>query len=153
MVNYFPPTGHCLNWQSKGSLRFQNMWLELLLWLMRHFCRKHWPYVNTGPFHHFLSLSSILWESSYTALSQYQLTREGASKHGVICYGFYWSIQKNGQHWAKKLIFQLILWPFFVYALLHPMTFDTHRFFQMKNLVKIDICDKFHQYSICGCQI
>ena len=40
---------------------------------------------------------------------------------------------------------------FFVYVLLHLMSYAP-RFCQMKDL-KIYICDKFHQYSICGCEI
>ena len=41
---------------------------------------------------------------------------------------------------------------FFVYALLHLMN-CTPRFCQMKDLFKIYICGRFHQYSICGCEI
>ena len=41
---------------------------------------------------------------------------------------------------------------FFVYALLHPMSYAP-RFCQMKDLIKIYICGKFHQYSICGCEV
>ena len=42
--------------------------------------------------------------------------------------------------------------PFFVYAFLHPMSY-TPRFFQVKDIIKIYICGKFHQYSICGCGV
>ena len=41
---------------------------------------------------------------------------------------------------------------FFVYAFLHPMSY-TPRFFQVKDIIKIYICGKFHQYSICGCGV
>ena len=41
---------------------------------------------------------------------------------------------------------------FLVYALLHPMIYAP-RFFQMKDLIKICICGKFHQYSISGCEV
>ena len=40
----------------------------------------------------------------------------------------------------------------FVYSLWHPMNYAP-RFWQMKNLIKIRISDKFHQYSICGCEV
>ena len=39
---------------------------------------------------------------------------------------------------------------FFVYALLHLMSYAP-KFCRMKDLMKIYICGKFHQYSICGC--
>ena len=41
---------------------------------------------------------------------------------------------------------------FFVYAFLQPMSY-TPRFFQVKDIIKIYICGKFHQYSICGCGV
>ena len=41
---------------------------------------------------------------------------------------------------------------FFVYALLHPMSY-VPKFCQMKDLIKIYICSKFHHYSICGCVV
>ena len=41
---------------------------------------------------------------------------------------------------------------FLVYALLHLMSCAS-RFCQMKNLIKIYICDNFHQYSIWGCEV
>ena len=61
-----------------------------------------------------------------------------------ICYGFYWSIKK----WSKldqKADFLAHLENFFVYALLHSMSYAP-KFCQMKDLNKIYICGKFHQY-------
>ena len=40
---------------------------------------------------------------------------------------------------------------FFVYALLYPMS-CAPKFCQMKDLIKIYICGKFHQYGICSCK-
>ena len=40
---------------------------------------------------------------------------------------------------------------FFVYALLHLMS-CAPKFCQMKELVKIYTCDRFHHYTICGCE-
>ena len=40
----------------------------------------------------------------------------------------------------------------FVYAPLHPMSYAP-RFCQMKDVIKIYIYGKFHQYSICGCKV
>ena len=55
----------------------------------------------------------------------------------------FFEVFRNGPNWAKKLIFLLIL---------HTMR-DPPRICQMKDLIKIYICGKFHQYSICGCEI
>ena len=55
----------------------------------------------------------------------------------------FFEVFRNGLNWAKKLIFWIIL---------HPMK-HTPRFCQMKNFIKIYICGKFHQYSICGCEM
>ena len=60
-------------------------------------------------------------------------------------------VLRNDQNWGMKLIFWLVLGGFF-YALLHPMSY-VPRFCQMKYIVKIYICGKFHQYSICGCEV
>ena len=48
--------------------------------------------------------------------------------------------------------FWLILWWFFSYGLLHPMSY-TLRFYQRKDLSKIYICGKFHQDSVGGCEV
>ena len=56
----------------------------------------------------------------------------------------------NVQNWAKKSF--LLFFFFFVYTLLQLMSY-TPRFCQMKDLIKIYICGKFHQYSICGCEV
>ena len=48
--------------------------------------------------------------------------------------------------------FWLILWGFFSYGLLHPMSYIL-RFCQRKDLSKIHICVKFHQDSIGGCEV
>ena len=55
----------------------------------------------------------------------------------------FFEVFRNCLIWAKKLIFWLIL---------HPMR-HTPRFCQMKDLIKIYICGKFHQYRICGCEM
>ena len=60
-------------------------------------------------------------------------------------------VLRYGQNWAKKLIF-CSFWVFFVYALMHPMGYAP-RFCQMEDLIKIYVCGKFHQYSICGCEV
>ena len=41
---------------------------------------------------------------------------------------------------------------FFCYVLLHPMSYAP-KLFQMKDLIKIHIRGKCHQYSICCCEI
>ena len=58
----------------------------------------------------------------------------------------------NGRNWAKKLIFLAHFESFFVYTPVHPTRYIP-RFCQLKYLIKIYICDKFNQYSICGCEI
>ena len=62
-----------------------------------------------------------------------------------ICYSFYWSIKKWSKLDSKKM-------GFFVYALFHPMSYPP-KFCQMKDLIKIHICGKIYQYSICCCEI
>ena len=49
------------------------------------------------------------------------------------------------------VIFWLIL-RVFIYILLHPTNY-TPRFCQTRDLIEIYICGKFHQYSICVCEI
>ena len=51
----------------------------------------------------------------------------------------------NGQSQAKKLSFSF-------YTFLYPVSYAP-RFCQMKDLIKVYICGKFHQYSTCGCEI
>ena len=60
-------------------------------------------------------------------------------------------VLRNGQNWAKKLIIGSF-WEFFVCGILHPMSY-VPRFCQMKDLIKIYVCGKFHHYSICGCEL
>ena len=55
----------------------------------------------------------------------------------------FFEVFRNSPNWAKKLIFLFIL---------HTMR-DSPRICQIKDLIKIYICGKFHQYSICGCEI
>ena len=57
-------------------------------------------------------------------------------------------VLRNDQNWAKKLHFV----SFVVYELLRLMS-CAPRFWQMKDLIKIHICGKFHRYSIRGCEI
>ena len=52
---------------------------------------------------------------------------------------------------GQKANFLAHLESFFVYAFLHSMSYAP-KFCQMKDLYKIYICVKFHQYSICGCE-
>ena len=57
-----------------------------------------------------------------------------------ICCSLYWSIKK----WSKlgqKMDFLALFERFFVYAVLHPMSY-TSRFCQLKDLIKIHICGK-----------
>ena len=58
----------------------------------------------------------------------------------------------NAQSQAKKLIFLVHFESFPLYTFLYPMSY-VPRFCQMKELIKVYICGKFHQYSICGCEI
>ena len=53
---------------------------------------------------------------------------------------------------GQKADFLFILRVFFVYTFLHPMSY-AQRFCQMKDFIKIYICGKSHQYSICGCEV
>ena len=65
-----------------------------------------------------------------------------------IFSSFLKDILRNGQNWAKKLIFWLNLRVF----LFTP--YEIHsKILPIKSLIKIYICVKFHQYSICGCEI
>ena len=66
------------------------------------------------------------------------------------CYGFYLSIKKRSK--LDQKLFLGHLESFFVYDLLHPMSY-TPRFCQMKDLIKIYICGSFHQYSIRRCEV
>ena len=68
-----------------------------------------------------------------------------------ICYVFYWSIKKLSKLAQKADCFGSV-WEFFVYALLHPISY-TPRFCQMKDLIEICICGKLNQYSISGCEV
>ena len=68
-----------------------------------------------------------------------------------MCYGFYWSI-KRWLKLAKNLGFFAHFQMFVVYALLYPMSY-TARFCRTKGLIKIYIRVKFHQYSICVCEV
>ena len=63
---------------------------------------------------------------------------------------FYWSIKK----WSKldQKTFWFTLCVFFVYALLHFMSYAS-KFCQMKDHCKVYICGKFHLYRICGCEV
>ena len=61
----------------------------------------------------------------------------------------YSEMVKNG---AKKLFFYSYFVTFFVYALLHPMSYPP-RFCQMKEVIKVYICGKFLQYIICGYEV
>ena len=60
-------------------------------------------------------------------------------------------VLRNGKNWNKKRIFWLIFWVF-LFTPSHPVNY-TPRFCQMKELMKIYIYGKYHQYSICGFEI
>ena len=66
-----------------------------------------------------------------------------------IGYGFYWSIKKWSKLGPKS--FWLILRVFFVYALLHLMSYKPHDFSKWKSCG--NICGKFHQYRIFGYEV
>ena len=53
---------------------------------------------------------------------------------------------------SKSWFFESFWEGFFVYSLLHPMSY-TPTFWKMKDLLKICICGKFYQYSICVCEV
>ena len=61
-------------------------------------------------------------------------------------------VLRNGQNWAKKLILSVHFESLFVYLLVHPMRYIP-RFCQLKDLIKVYICGKFHYCSICGYEI
>ena len=65
---------------------------------------------------------------------------------GFYCILENWS--KSGQKTDSLTHFDR----FFVYALLHPAN-QASGFWQKKELMKIHNADKFHWYSICGCQV
>ena len=67
-----------------------------------------------------------------------------------ICYGFHWSIMEWSQLGQNTDFFGSFC-EFFVYVLLHPLN-CTPSFCQIKDLIKICICGKFHHYSISGCE-
>ena len=70
-----------------------------------------------------------------------------------ICCSFYWSIRKLSELGRKADFsnhFEKVF--FFAYSLLHPMSYNP-TFWQMKDLLKIYICGKFYQYSICVCEV
>ena len=68
-----------------------------------------------------------------------------------ICHGF-WCSPKNSSKWSQKIHFLAHFRRFFTYALLRPMS-HASIFCQIEGLKKIPNCGKFHEYSICGCQV
>ena len=68
-----------------------------------------------------------------------------------ICHGF-WCSLKNSSKWSQKIHFLAHLRRFFIYVLLRPMN-HASIFCQIESLMKIPNCGKFHEYSICGCQV
>ena len=53
---------------------------------------------------------------------------------------------------GQKIDFLVHFERVFVYALWHPMSYAP-RFCQMKEFIEIHIRGKFHQFSICGCEV
>ena len=68
-----------------------------------------------------------------------------------ICYGFRYS-PENFKKLSRKNKFVALFQRFFNYALLRSVSYAP-TFCQMKGLMKIHNCDKFHQCNICGCQV
>ena len=67
-----------------------------------------------------------------------------------IQYSFSYS-SKNSKK-SQKTYFLALLQSFFFYTFLRPMS-NAPIFCQMKDLMKIHNRGKFHQHSICGCQV
>ena len=59
---------------------------------------------------------------------------------------------KNTWNWAKKNNFLAYFERFVVYAFLRPVSY-TPIFCQIKCLMEVHNCGKFHYGSICGCQV
>ena len=59
---------------------------------------------------------------------------------------------ENSSKWSQKSHFLASFRRFFVYALLCPLS-HASAFCQNEGLMKIHNLDKFHGYSICGCQV
>ena len=71
--------------------------------------------------------------------------------HDDICDSFC-SIVKKLSKLGETTHFVACFQRFFDHALLHPLS-DTPIFEQVKDLIEIHNPGKFHQYSICGCQV
>ena len=59
---------------------------------------------------------------------------------------------RNGGNSAKQQILMLIFKGFFVYTILHHVS-STPIFCLLKGPMDIHNAGKFHEYSICGCQV
>ena len=63
----------------------------------------------------------------------------------------FFEILRNCRNWAKKLIWLLIL-RVFLFIPLYTLWDTPQELANWKTLLRC-ICGKFHQYSICGCEI
>ena len=68
-----------------------------------------------------------------------------------IYYGFLQNV-KNPKKFSQKTEFQAHFWKFFDSTLLRPFS-CTPIFLEMKGLMEMYNRDKFHLYSISGCQV
>ena len=68
-----------------------------------------------------------------------------------ICHAFNCTFKKWWK-FSKKTIFGDHFQRFFVYTLLRPMSY-TQIFSQIIGLIEIHNRGKFHQYSICSCEV
>ena len=63
----------------------------------------------------------------------------------------FFEVLRNGQNWAKKLIFLLIL-KVFLFTPSYTLWDTPQDFANWKTFLRY-ICGKLHQYSICGCEL
>ena len=68
-----------------------------------------------------------------------------------VCDGFHFIFKKTPEIKPKNN-FLAHFWRFLVYIFLRPVSY-TPIFCQIKRLMEVHNCSKFHQCSICGCQV
>ena len=61
-------------------------------------------------------------------------------------------VLRYDQNWAKKTDFLAHVRRFFVYPLIHPMSYAP-KFCQMKDLIKIHICGKFYHIAFADVKL
>ena len=69
-----------------------------------------------------------------------------------IRYATVFIVLRNGWNWVKKTDFLAHLHSFFGYALLYPTSFAP-TFCELKEFIKIELCVRFYQCRICGCEV